>query len=221
MAEILHLLHNGVYVAIIGLAVYGVFCAVLLRRQFVRRQFKNDAEAEIFLNQFRDHLAAGDAEQAEELCSSPQFWYKAVPLLGRTIIEKRGQSIAKIRQALVGRFTRDILTGMESLIASINIVVKCEPMLGLLGTVMGMIGAFGRIATIESPSPKDLMEDLSVALNATALGLSTAIPMLLVANYFQVRLRKFEDRVFDDLQLVLDDVDANANERLVQPARTR
>jgi len=58
-----------------------------------------------------------------------------------------------------------------------------SPMLGLLGTVMGMVGAFNVIATSKtSPKPKDLAGGISEALMTTMMGLIVAIPM--TVSYF-------------------------------------
>lgn len=221
LTHLLHFVHYACYAAILSLGLYGVFCILLLRRQLARRQFRSDAEADEFLDPFRDHYRAGRFAEADELCAAPEYFYKATPMLARTILERRQWSAAKVKPLIAGQFARDVLTSMESLIASVNVIVKCEPMLGLLGTVVGMIGAFGRIAVIESPSPKDLMADLSVALNATALGLTTAIPLLLLVNYFQVRLRKFEDATFEQVQELLDETDAGAVRDRAPPAAAR
>jgi len=52
-------------------------------------------------------------------------------------------------------------------------------MLGLLGTVLGMIGAFGQIAVADiNPSPKELAANIEFALVTTAEGLYVAIPVL-------------------------------------------
>lgn len=221
LTHLLEVVHYGCYLAIVSLAAYGVYCILLLRRQLKRRRFQTPADADEFVAQFREMMRQGNATGAEELCSAPEYWYRAVPLLARTVIEKRGFSTGKIRQAVAGQFAREILTSLESLIASISVVVKTEPMLGLLGTVVGMIGAFGKIATIENPSPQALMEDLSVALNATAMGLMSAIPLLLFVNHFQVQLRKFEDETFELVQLLVDDLEMPTDQRVPQAVRAR
>lgn len=220
--HLLHILHNMAYGAIISLACYGIYCVVLLFKLLRRRQFPNEDAANEFVNQVRDYVANGQYNEAENLCASPEHWYRAVAYLSKAALEKRDLSTNKIKATIASRFTRDILTSMETMISNINMVIKCEPMLGLLGTVIGMIGAFSTIALIKSPSPAQLMGDLSVALNATAMGLSTAIPLLLVVNFFQVRLRRFEDQTFEQVQLVVEEIEASSlRERVPPPVAAR
>lgn len=205
-------LHIGAVSSIIIVGVYGLFCVILLLRQIRRRQFRNDVDAANFVNQISELFHQGRYEEAEELCASPEYWYVAVPWLTRTAIGRRHLGLTKMRDHAVAQFGREILTSMESLIASVNVVIKAEPMLGLFGTVLGMIGAFTEIASTKNPSPQDLMGKMSVALNCTALGLMAAIPLLLVANFLQVRMRKMEEEAYGNLQAVLEELDESQKE---------
>jgi biopolymer transport protein ExbB/TolQ len=62
-------------------------------------------------------------------------------------------------------------------------------MLGLTGTVLGMIGAFGTIAASETqPPPRLLAEDIQFALVTTCEGLIVAVPVLLAYAVFRNRV---------------------------------
>jgi biopolymer transport protein ExbB/TolQ len=208
MAKIFHALHNGAYLAIVLTAVYGVYCLIVLWRQINRRTFKSEAHAMDFVDQIREQIQQGNYEEAEEICKEPAYWYKAVAWLTRDAMARRHLSLGKLRTHLVALFSREILIDMESLLASVNMVVKSEPMLGLLGTVLGMIGAFTTIATIEHPSPQKLMGDLSVALNCTALGLISSIPLLMIGNFLQVKIRRMEESTFGHMNEILEEIAA-------------
>ena len=54
-------------------------------------------------------------------------------------------------------------------------VIKCGPLLGLFGTVLGMMAAFGRIGTGEKVQPSQIADEISIALICTAMGLGTAV----------------------------------------------
>lgn len=91
-----------------------------------------------------------------------------------TAMEEAGdQEAAKLHQKV----------GYLSLIASVS------PMLGLLGTVMGMVGAFNTIATSPtSPKPSELAGGISLALMTTCMGLIVAIPMTIAFFIFRNRV---------------------------------
>ena len=69
------------------------------------------------------------------------------------------------------------------------------PFIGLLGTVLGIINAFGEIGTQGSPSIAAVAPGVSEALVATAAGLFAAIPAVMAYNYFLSRIRKMSFRV--------------------------
>lgn len=84
-------------------------------------------------------------------------------------------------------FARLEVTRMERGLFILEIVVSAAPLLGLLGTVTGLIKVFANIS-IETglPDPGAFIEGIALALTTTMLGLAIAIPAL-VANHFLVR----------------------------------
>jgi len=71
----------------------------------------------------------------------------------------------------------------------LNLIGNVSPMLGLLGTVAGMIGAFLTIlAKGGQPEPADFAGDIGIALGTTLLGLAIAIPALSVYSFMRNRI---------------------------------
>ena len=77
-------------------------------------------------------------------------------------------------------------------------------MLGLFGTVLGMMAAFGRIGTGEKVQPYQIADEISVALICTAMGLGTAIPFNFMLASLATRIRIFQDSLGAGLMRVLD-----------------
>ncbi|HCI91799.1 MAG TPA: MotA/TolQ/ExbB proton channel family protein [Verrucomicrobiales bacterium] len=76
-----------------------------------------------------------------------------------------------------------------TLINYISLIAQAAPMLGLFGTVLGMVGAFGTLASGDgSADPSMLAGDISVALLTTLWGLVTAIPSLAAYFFFKNKL---------------------------------
>ncbi|MEJ6701161.1 MAG: MotA/TolQ/ExbB proton channel family protein [Akkermansiaceae bacterium] len=76
-----------------------------------------------------------------------------------------------------------------TLINYISLIAQAAPMLGLFGTVLGMVGAFGTLASGDgSADPSALAGDISVALLTTLWGLVTAIPALTAYFFFKNKL---------------------------------
>lgn len=70
------------------------------------------------------------------------------------------------------------IPGLESAISTIKILAVIAPLLGLLGTVTGMIGTFQSITLFGTGDPKLMSSGISQALVTTVLGLSVAIPLI-------------------------------------------
>ena len=79
-------------------------------------------------------------------------------------------------------------------------------MLGLLGTVIGMIGAFDQIASMKQTGmdATSLASDISFALFTTAIGLAVAIPLVMAGAAIHVRIGKLQDSVQQTIGEVLE-----------------
>lgn len=189
-------------------AIYGVFCIVLLVRRIRQQQFSTSARAEEFLNQIREPLAQRRFDEVAAVCDSPPYWAKIVPQLILVALANRDRELPKIRRMLAEKFERDVLADFEYRMAWVSTMIKTAPMLGLLGTVQGMIAAFTKIATVARESgtdPAQLASDISFALWTTAIGLMTCIPLVMLQAMIHVRIGKLQDAVQYQLGLFMDD----------------
>jgi len=73
-------------------------------------------------------------------------------------------------------------------IAWLSLISSISPMLGLLGTVWGMVRAFQVIANVPNPKPSELANGIAMALITTLLGLMVAIPALFGFFFFRNRV---------------------------------
>lgn len=197
-----------IYAAMALAALYGLFCVVLIFRRIAQKRFRSPAAAREFLEECRGHLQQGNYEAIADLCDSPPFWAKAVPQLILVALAQRDHNPAKLRRLLAEKFERDILADLEYRTSWVATLVKSAPMLGLLGTVIGMILAFSKIAVAgkTGTDPSALATDISFALITTALGLTIAIPLVMAGNVIHVRMGKLQDAVQEHLGEFLEDL---------------
>ncbi len=118
-------------------------------------------------------------------------------LLALLAIGNREVGYTKVRTLLADRFQRDVLSDLEFRLSWVYTVIKSAPMVGLLGTVVGMMGAFAKINTQSEAGSDNLAfaGDIMLALITTACGLTIAIPLVLCTAGINVRIRKLEDLV--------------------------
>ena len=77
--------------------------------------------------------------------------------------------------------------GLERYLTALATLASASPLLGLLGTVVGMIELFG-LQTPGQQQPAELAHGISVALYNTALGLIVAIPCLMAWRFFKSKV---------------------------------
>lgn len=79
---------------------------------------------------------------------------------------------------------------LQRFLNALGTIATVTPLLGLLGTVLGMITVFTRITSAGVGNPGELAGGISQALITTAAGLSVAIPSLIMHRYFRSRIEK-------------------------------
>lgn len=80
---------------------------------------------------------------------------------------------------------------LERYLNALGTIASAAPLLGLLGTVVGMIEIFGAQSPTSGTNPEQLAHGISVALYNTAFGLIIAIPSLMFYRYFRGRVDEF------------------------------
>jgi biopolymer transport protein ExbB len=101
---------------------------------------------------------------------------------------KHNRSKEDIREAIADAGHLEI-PRLERYLSALATCANIAPLLGLLGTVTGMIQAFAQIQHMEGlVNPADLAGGINSALVTTAAGLTVAIPTLVAYNYFVSRV---------------------------------
>ncbi|OHB70752.1 MAG: biopolymer transporter ExbB [Planctomycetes bacterium RBG_13_63_9] len=191
----------AIYVALALIALWGAFCVVIVWRRVAQTRFRSEDEQDAFLDRVDEAVEGGNLQAAVELCDGDE---RAMSQLVLLAIANRRLGYAKIRTMVADRFQRDVLSDLEYRLSWVYTVIKSAPMVGLLGTVIGMMGAFAKLATAEKVDTTGLADDISFALITTACGLAIAIPLVLATASINVRIRKLEDLVSSGLARFLE-----------------
>lgn len=184
--------------SILGLcALAGIFLVILLLTRVRQKRFSSLNAEEEFSSNIREYLKNRDVEGLIGYCDTEPLWSKASPQLVLTALANPDLPPSRMRQFLSEKFDRDILADIEYRSQWVSTIVKSAPMLGLLGTVIGMIRAFEKIALMKQSGmdATQLAEDISFALLTTAMGLSVAIPLVIAGAAIHVRVGKLQDSV--------------------------
>lgn len=213
--DIVNMASNTVYPMQGATAIYGLYLTIIVLRRVAVKRFTSRKMEEEFREEMAGRLSARDYEGAAELCDTPPYWSKAACQLMLLVLAKRTDPVKKLRQMVAERFEADVLTELEYRMAWINTLIKTAPMLGLQGTVLGMIAAFAKIASADKSGidPKALATDIAFALWTTAIGLIIAIPMIVALNIINVRIGKLQDNVQDLMGWFLNEFEDSTKKR--------
>ncbi len=197
--DLLSIVRSGGYLMIpLGICSFVLVAFVLERAISLRR---GRVIPRPFVKRFLKQLREGelDREKALELCydsGSP------VAEVFAGAVRKWGRPAVEVEQAIIDSGER-ATNGLRRYLRVINGVATVSPLLGLLGTVVGMIRAFNRIATADAMGrPELLAGGISEALLTTAAGLTVAIPALICYLFFVSRV----DRLIIDIDAMGQEV---------------
>lgn len=208
------LLDAGGIVLIILLVLSVIALAIILLKFWQFKQLHLDDRS--FVKHTLDYWRAGQANAAMgELFRTNHPAARVMEIAIRGVAERR-VSEETIREEVLREGVEQV-EGLRSSLRSLEVIASISPLLGLLGTVMGMINAFQQMeAAGTQVSPSILSGGVWEALLTTAVGLAIAIPVVVALNWFESKVESskhaMEDavtRIFTIQMTALPDADAD------------
>ncbi len=190
-----------IYIVLGLVALWGMYCVTMVITRVRQKQFITEEQQTQFLEAIEEPLSRGDYDKANAVCDGDR---RATCQLSQLALLNRRLGFTKVKKLVADRFQRDVLQDLEYRLSWVYTVIKAAPMIGLLGTVLGMMGAFSNLAGSDNVEPAVLANDIMFALITTACGLAIAIPLVLATAYINVQIRKMEDLVSYGLNQFLE-----------------
>jgi biopolymer transport protein ExbB len=193
LGSLQHLLNDGGFIVWILLLLSVFVTAVILVKfwQFqwfgVTRRGQVDQALRIWMS--------GNHGQAINLLAESRTPLSKVVAQGMRGLLNRPGDIHLVRED-VERVALEQLASARSFLRAIEAVVQIAPLLGLFGTVLGMIQAFTALQSAGAEAnPSVLAGGISVALLTTAVGLAVAIPAAFVLHWFEGAVDRLTDNI--------------------------
>ena len=180
---------------------WGLYCVILSWRRTKELCFKNHDEQQAFLEELLLQLKSGSFDDAAQMCEERSL--RALPRLALTAIANRKVGYDGLREQIGELIQRDLMGPLEQKMSWVATTIKSGPLLGLFGTVLSMMAAFGRIGTGEKIQPHQIAHDISLALICTALGLATAIPFSYLLANLNIRSKQLLEGISSGMTQVL------------------
>jgi len=154
-----------------------------------------------FLSRVKKLLSEGKFHEAEKLCEGSPGPVAHILAIGINIRNRSSEEKEKI----ISRAGSRELRRLEKNLRGLGIIAHISPLLGLLGTVTGMIRAFVKIQELGGRVDASVLAGgIWEALITTAAGLSVAIPAIVFYHYFEGRVDSFSSQMKDAASELLE-----------------
>lgn len=139
------------------------------------------------IEEIEEAVRSGDVDTAVQLCGDHNT---AMSRILWVALNNRGVKRAVMKE-IMEEIGRQEVAHLERYIGVLGVIAAISPLLGLLGTVLGMIEVF-QVISLEGVGKADILAGgISKALTTTAAGLSVAIPALVAYRFFESRVNSF------------------------------
>ena len=191
------------------------FVIGLVIDRIIQLYFRSNVDKEAFLRGLKKHIYSGDLDKAISYCAGQ----KRTPLV--SVIKAGLINVPKGEddvQAAMDEATLREAPRIEKRTGYLAMISNVATLLGLLGTIIGLIHCFGAVANA-NPADKAtiLSQGISEAMYCTAFGLGVAIPALVLYSVLQGRTQSMVDDINESAVGVLNLIVAN-KDKMKMPA---
>lgn len=155
--------------------------------------FKYNINGEAFMEQVQKLVMQNQIDRAIKLCNAAPT--AALPRVIRAGLTRANKNEMEIQSA-VEEAILDVLPGLKKRTDNLQHIANIATLIGLLGTVMGLIRAFGAVALASADQKAMLLsKGISEAMNNTAFGLSIAVTCIIAHLFLSNTTRKIIDEL--------------------------
>lgn len=154
-----------------------------------------------FLREVEDALNSGGVESAKELCRNTRGPIASIFYQG---LDRSNEGLEMVEKSVVA-YGGVQMGNMEKGLTWLQLFIALSPMLGFLGTVIGMIQAFDKIVEDGQVSPTTVADGIKVSLLTTVFGLIAAIFLQIFYNYITSKVDSLVNEM-EDASITLVDM---------------
>ena len=166
----------GVAIVVIGIAAIFICARSLIYTAMSWREFKQR-----FL----------DVQRGDERCLRDYEGTNPFLRIIKDIVQTHASHSDDIRAEVAYLFNRNFKTAINGL-SILKMITVISPLLGLLGTVSGMLMVFDAVSAAAAQNPEVLARGIWQALITTVMGLTVAIPTMVIYYFLSLRMRTFQ-----------------------------
>jgi len=175
---------GGIFMWII-LIIWAFGVAISFER--VKSFFIYDIDASSLMNMIKKHVLQNQVQKAIQSCSNSRA---LLPYVLKSGLKRANQSKEQIQDA-VESCILEVTPKVEMRLSHLGLIANISTLIGLLGTIYGLIQSFAAVATADPASKAKLLAlGISKAMNTTAAGLISAITIMVIHQILVTKQEK-------------------------------
>jgi biopolymer transport protein ExbB/TolQ len=189
---------GGIFMWIIAVVwCFGIAIAV----ERLKAYFKYDIDGTSLMGNIKKHVIGNQVQDAIQTCTESSA---LLPFVMKNGLKRANQSKEQISDALEASILESV-PKIEKRLSFLALAANLSTLLGLLGTIQGLIQSFAAVAQAEASQKAQLLaEGIAVAMNTTALGLMSAISLMVVHSILMSRGEKMIQEIEENSVKLLD-----------------
>ena len=189
---------GGIFMWIIAI----VWCAgIAIAAERLKAYFKYNIDGTSLMGNIKKSVIGNQVQEAIQTCTESSALLCFVMKNG---LKRANQSKEQIQDALEASIL-EAVPKIERRLSFLALAANLSTLLGLLGTIQGLIQSFAAVAQAEASQKAQLLaEGIAVAMNTTALGLISAISLMVVHSYLMARGEQMIQEIEENSVKLLD-----------------
>jgi biopolymer transport protein ExbB len=202
---------GGIFMWII-LAVWSFGVAIALER--AKALFSYDVDSQSLMAMVKKHVLLNEVPKAIQGCSNSKA---ILPYVLRSGLKRANQNKEQIQDAVEVSML-EMIPKVERRMGYLSLTANISTLLGLLGTIQALIMSFASVANADPANKAKLLaESISVAMNTTALGLVSAITIMVIHSFLSSKSEKIITEVEENAVKLIDLLGTKKNHLQVPP----
>ncbi len=177
----------------IPIAVALAFSVALTLERVIRLFFVYNTDGASFMFEIQKHILANDLDGAIRLCNGANR--AALPRVIKAGLQRASRDEGQIQNA-IDAASLEVIPKLEKRIPYLGLIANLSTLLGLLGTISGLIKSFAAVAMADPAQRQAILAaGIAEAMNATAFGLVTAIFTMIAHSVLSARSTKILEEI--------------------------
>lgn len=194
------MVEGGIFMYVI--AIVWAFAVAVAVERFRKLSYVYDVDGPSFMNELQRYILSNDIQGAIRVCSGSTA---ALPKVLKSALKRANQNPEQVQNA-IDATALEVIPKIEMRLGYLSLAANLSTLFGLLGTIQGLIMSFAAVAAADPTQKAEVLaKGIAVAMNTTALGLTSAISIMIIHAFLVSKSEKIVNEV-DEFAVKLQDL---------------